>query len=212
MDSPVGSATMKRIREFLESIVFAGLKPGGQKAPRRQFQWLGPLSGPVERLLSGGPAPADPLYLTNRTLAQRLKSWSLIAIPCLILAAGIAVILSSFLGPPETTPQKEMTAAEITAKLLPNIDKDLKLAPPPDVQVVEVRVDGSRLVGLVKNSTTREIAAAELVFDLTNATGSQVGAVNGTVEKIPASGTKDFQFPIKQGDAAFALVREVTVR
>jgi hypothetical protein len=33
--------------------------------------------------------------------------------------------------------------------------------------------------------------------------------VNGTVEHIPASGTKEFQFPIRQRNAAFALVREI---
>ena len=67
---------MKQIREFLESIAFAGLKPGGQTAPKRQLPWLGPLR---DRLLSGGPAPTDPLYLTNRTLGRKLLSWSLSA-------------------------------------------------------------------------------------------------------------------------------------
>ena len=54
--------------------------------------------------------------------------------------------------------------------------------------------------------------AAELVVDLTNAAGSQVGAVSGTVEKLPALGTKDFQIPITQRDAAFGLVRDVRSR
>src|SRR5438477_13166178 len=135
---------MKRIRAFLESIAFAGLKPGGQAAPKPEFGWLGPLRGPVERLLSG-TAPNDPLYLSNRTSGQKLKSWSLIGIPCLVLAVGIAVTLSNFLDPPEVKPAKEPTAAEITAKLLPNVEKDLKFTPPSEVQVIEVRVDGSRV-------------------------------------------------------------------
>jgi hypothetical protein len=211
MDSPFGGTTMKRIREFLESIVFAGMKPGGQTAPKRQLTWLGPLRGPVERLLSGGPAPSDPLYLTNRTQAQKLKSWSLIAIPCVVLALGI-VILSRSLQPPAPKPVKPLTAAEITAKLLPNLDQDIQLPPATDVQVIEIKVEGSRLVGVVKNTTRREIAVTELVIDLTNAAGSQVGAVNGIVEKIPPSGTKDFQIAIQQRDAAFALIRNVTSR
>jgi hypothetical protein len=211
MDSPFGGTTMKRIRDFLESIVFAGMKPGGQTAPKRQLKWLGPLRGPVERLLSGGPAPSDPLYLTNRTPAQKLKSWSLIAIPCVVLALGI-VILSRSLQPPAPKPVKPLTAAEITAKLLPNLDQDIQLPPATDVQVIEIKVEGSRLVGVVKNTTRREIAVTELVIDLTNAAGSQVGAVNGIVEKIPPSGTKDFQIAIQQRDAAFALIRNVTSR
>jgi hypothetical protein len=211
MDSPFGGTTMKRIREFLESIVFAGMKPGGQTAPKRQLTWLGPLRGPVERLLSGGPAPSDPLYLTNRTLTQKLKSWSLIAIPCVVLALGI-VILSRSLNPPAPKPVKPLTAAEITAKLLPNLDQAIQLPPATDVQVIEIKVEGSRLVGVVKNTTRREIAVTELVIDLTNAAGSQVGAVNAIVEKIPPSGSKDFQIAIQQRDAAFALIRNVTSR
>jgi hypothetical protein len=51
-----------------------------------------------------------------------------------------------------------------------------------------------------------------VVFDLTNSTGSQIGAISGTVENLPPSGHKEFQIPIKQRDAAFALVREVKSR
>jgi hypothetical protein len=203
---------MDRIRKFLESIVFAGMKPGGQTAPKRGLAWLGPLRGPVERLLSGGPAPTDPLYLTNRTLGQKLLSWSLVGIPCLVLLAGIGITLSSLLDPPEPKPAKELTAAEITAKLLPNMDKDFKLAPASDLQVLEAKVDGTRLVGKVKNTSTTEIAGAELVIDLTDVDGSQVGAVSALVEKIPPSGTRSFEVPIKQRYAAAAIVREVTLR
>jgi hypothetical protein len=202
---------MNRIRKFFESIVFAGLTPDAQTAPKRQLTWLGPLRGPVERLLSGS-APTDPLYLTNRTLGQKLLSWSLVGIPCLVLFAGIGITLSSLFDPPAPKPAKELTAAEITAKLLPNMDKDFKLAPASDVQVLEARVDGTRLVGRVKNTSTRAIAGAELVVDLTDADGSQVGAVSVVVEKIPPSGTRDFEIPIRQRNAATAMVREVTLR
>src|ERR1017187_7348694 len=208
----LGGITMKRIRKFFESIVFAGLKSGAQTAPKVQLAWLGPLRGPVERLLSGGPPPTDPLYLTNRTLGQKLISWSLVGIPCLVLLAGIGITLSSLLDPPEAKPVKALTAAEITAKLLPNMDKDFKLAPTPDVQVLEARVDGTRLIGKVKNTSTKEIAGAELVIDLTDADGSQVGAVSVVVEKLPPSGTRDFEIPIRQRNAAGAMVREVTLR
>ena len=211
MEAALGGIAMKRIRAFLESIVFAGMKPGVQTAPKREFAWLGPLRGPVERLLSGGPAPTDPLYLTNRPLGRKLVSWSLIGIPCLVLLAGIGITLSSILDPPLAKPARELTAAEISAKLLPNMDKDFKLAPAPEVQVLEARVDGTRLSGKVKNTSAREIAA-ELVIDLTDAEGSQVGAVSTVVEKIPPSGTKDFEISIKQRNAATAMVREVTLR
>jgi hypothetical protein len=202
---------MKRIREFLESIVFVGLKPGSQAAPKSELWWLGPLRGPVERILSGS-APSDPLYLSNRTSSQKLKSWTLIGIPCLILALGIGVTLSDLLDPPDSKPIKEPSASEIAAKLLPHIEREFKATPESDVQVVEVKVEGSRVVGVVRNSSPREIALAELVIDLTDSSGSQVGAVNAIIEKIPASGDKAFQIPIKQPNAAFSLVREIKAR
>ena len=198
----------KRIREFFESLMYAGLKPGGQAAPKREPGRAGPLRNSVERFLSGGQ-PTDPLYLSNRTPGQKLKSWSLIAIPCLVLVLGVSVVLTNLVDSPPATPLKQPTSAEITAKLLPNLNQDFKLKPASDVQVVEIRVVGSRLVGVLKNTSAREIAAAELVVDLTNAAGSQVGAVSGKVEKIPALGTKDFQIPITQRDAAFGMVRDV---
>jgi hypothetical protein len=204
---------MKRVREFLESIVFAGLKPSGQKTDAAQMKWLGPLRGPVERLLSGGPAPTDPLYLTNRPLSHKLRSWALVAVPCLLLVIGIGYTLSSLMDPPEAKPQKEMTAREVASKLLPNVDPNLKLASNPDIQVVEIAVHhdaGSRLVGAIRNTATHDVAAVELVVDLTDVTGSQVGGVSGTILKVPANSDKSFSIPIKQKDAAFALVREIT--
>ena len=198
---------MNPIRKFIESIVFAGMKPGGQAARKPELKWLGPLRGPVERLLAGGPTPTDPLYLTNRTPTQKLKSWSLVAIPCLILAVGIAYTLRA-LDPPEPAPVKELTPAEIAAKM--RLPSDLTLAPASEVQVLEVRVEGTQLLGSVLNTSKREIAQVQLVIDLTGSEGSQVGAVNTTVENLPPSGRKDFRIALRQRNAAFALVREIT--
>src|SRR3954453_22020394 len=112
---------MKRLRAFLESIAFAGLKPGGQRTQGAQFKWLGPLRRPVERYLAGG-VQSDPLYLTNRTVGQKILSWSVIAVPCLVLAIAVGVALSSLLDPPDVKPAKELSAKEVAAKLLPNLD------------------------------------------------------------------------------------------
>jgi hypothetical protein len=119
------------------------------------------------------------------------------------------------IDPPEAKPVKELTAKEIASKLLPNMDKDFKLATNLDVQVIEVAVQRSgppRLAGVVHNNTSHEISHVELVLDLTDSAGSQVGGVSGTIEKVPAKANKEFQFPIKQKDAAFALVREIVSR
>ena len=59
---------------------------------------------------------------------------------------------------------------------------------------------------------TTKFAMVDLVIDLTDSSGSQVGGVSGSVEKIPAKSDKPFQFPIKQKDAVFALVRDISSR
>ena len=207
---------LKRLREVIESIAFAGMKPGSHATAATPRKWLGPLRGPIERLLAGGPAPSDPLYLTNRTLGQKARFWSLIAIPCLFLALGIGLLLSNLLAPPPPAPVRQLSSAEIAAKILPNVAKDIKVEQNMDIEVLEVGIqrdpDPRLLAGKVRNNTTHEIAAADFVFDLTDSSGSQLGAVRATVERIPAASVKAFQFPIKQQQAAFALVRDMSIR
>jgi len=202
---------MKRLRELFESIAFVGLKPSGQKTSEKSLKWLGPLARPIDRFLSGA-APNDPLYLTNRTFGQKLKSWSIIAIPCLILAVGVGVTLSNILNPPEAKQAAELTAKEISAKLLPNLDPNLKLDLNSDLEAVEVKVEhigGSRVSGVVRNRTDHDIASAHVILDLADTNGSQVGGVEVPIQNIPAQKTKTFSHPIAQPTAAFALVREL---
>jgi hypothetical protein len=202
---------MKRLREIVEKILFAGLKPGEQANQPKKWSWLGPLNGVLERYLSA-PAPTDPLYLTNRSLGQKMRSWSLVAVPCVVLAGAIGIMLSNILEPPEIKPAAEPSAKEVAAKILPNIDNNLKLDQNSDVEVLECRVEhtgGSRVWGTVRNNTSHAMAAAHLVVDLTDMNGSQVGGVEILVENLPPSKSKNFSQPIAQHKAAFALVREV---
>jgi hypothetical protein len=81
-----------------------------------------------------------------------------------------------------------------------------------DVQVLEAHVElegGSKLTGTARNNTDHLIHTAEIVFNLTDQSGSQVGAVSAQVENLAPNATVRFQVPIEQTNAAFALVREV---
>lgn len=203
---------MKRLREFFESILFAGMKPGARPGQTQGMKWLGPLRSPVERFLSG-PANVDPLYLTNRSLGQRIKAWSLVAIPCLIVVGLVALTLSrNYFDPPAAALQKELTAEEVARKILPNIARDIKIESNRDVEVLQVHVDHAamKVAGTVRNNTADAIAVTDVIFNLTNKAGSQVGAVSGHIENLQPKTTKDFQFPIQQQDAAFVLVRELS--
>jgi len=201
---------MKRIREFFESIAFAGLRPSSPAAgPKKQLKWLGPLQPRVEKFLAGGPAPNDPLYLSNRTFSDKVKSWSLIGIPCVVLAIGIAVTL--YMLEPADPAAVTLPGPAISANIVPDVGRDAKLTPHSDLQVTEIRVENGRITGTVRNTSKRQISSARLVMDLTDSSGSQVGAVSTTVEGIPASGQREFEMYVKQRDASFALIREITL-
>src|SRR5437016_5000933 len=100
---------MKRFREWIESIIFAGMKPSGGKNAQpllRANTFWGRLRQKFDTMLAGGAAPNDPLYLSNRTWTQKVRSWGVITIPLLVLVAGVGLVLSGYLDPPDVKPQK----------------------------------------------------------------------------------------------------------
>jgi hypothetical protein len=202
---------LKQLRQSLNSIVFAGLKPDAPREQAARLRWLGPLRGLLERVLQA-PAPSDPLYLSNRTFDQKAKLGLAIAVPCLIVVGLTALGLSHFFRAKGPGPAAEPTAAEVAVKLLPNMSKIGNIEVNKDVQVLEAHVElegGAKLTGTARNNTDHLIHTAKIVFNLTGQGGSQVGAVSAQVENLAPNATVRFQVPIEQTNAAFALVREV---
>ena len=202
---------LKSFRRFIDSVVFAGLKPDAPREQANRLRWLGPLRGLLERVLLR-PAPSDPLYLSNRTFDQKVKLALAIAVPCLIVVGVTALGLSHFFHANEHGPATEPSGAELAAKLLPNLDKVVKIEVNKDVQVLDAhfeREGGMKVVGTVKNNTDHVIHTTEIVLNLADATGSQLGAVSARVDNLAPNATGSFRLPIEQADAAFALVREV---
>jgi|SRR5271157_2638217 len=204
---------MNRLRKVFESIVYAGMKPGGAAQQKKRLRWLGPLAGPVTRFLDGGAAPSDPFYLTNRTLGQRLRLAIVIAVPCLLVAGGMGLVALGYFGNPEAAPPPPtLTPEQVAAKMLPDLDKNLKLDTNRDVEIPDVHIEqgaATKVSGTARNNTDHLIQDVEVVFDLTNHAGSRLGAVSTHIPRIEAKGTVTFSFPVDQRDAAFALVREV---
>jgi hypothetical protein len=211
-NSSVALPIVKRIREIFESIAYAGLKPGTPAAAPKRLKWLGPLSGPIERFLSGGPAPSDPLYLTNRTLNQKIKLGLLIGIPCLVVGLVVAGMLTNAFDFSPPPPAHEASASEMAAKLLPKMEPNMHVQTAREVEVTEVHVEPGPpafLVGGMRNTTTHDIRSAEAVFDLTDGGGSQLGAVSARVENLKPGASTSFRIPIQQTKAMFALVRDI---
>jgi hypothetical protein len=195
-----------RLQKFFESIVYAGMTPAGSKAQTAPDGKSGPFDF-LERFLSA-PAPDDPLYLSNQTFGQKAKRMLVIAAPLALVIAGLLVIVLLY-GPARKAP-RQLTSAEIAAKILPNFNDHIKLEVNKDLEVVEVHVDDSGvMVGNLKNTSTHPIQEAVVVFDLVDADRSQLGGVTITETNLQPGSMRKFQKPIEQRNAALALVREV---
>ncbi|HTS28293.1 MAG TPA: FxLYD domain-containing protein [Bryobacteraceae bacterium] len=204
----------RSFRDIVESIVFAGMKPGQPAAQVQNKGRFGRLRARLDRYLSGGPAPSDPLYLTRRTPWQRIRSAAVVIVPCLIVGSFMVLALTNRFAKKTPMPKLDLSPGEIAAKMLPNID-NVKLDTNRDLDLQEVHIDlsrGAALAGTVVNKTNHSISTAEIVFDLTDARGSQLGAVSERLENLSPQKSQQFRLPIEQTSARFALVREVRTR
>ena len=131
----------KRIKQFFENLAYAGLKPQGgrtaQTAPQRQSfirAWA------ESRLTKGGPS--DPLYLSNRTLAQKLKAWALVGVPVVVVLGGLGLVLFGYFDKdaPIAPPPAGLSNAEMAEKMLPDLNKDLHIETQHDLEVEDVHV------------------------------------------------------------------------
>jgi hypothetical protein len=196
-----------RFRDFVESIVYAGMKPGQRPSEGAS----GAKPGFFARFLSG-PAPSDPLYLTNQSFGQKAKRYLLMSLPVLlVLAAGGLFSLRYFGARTEVGP-KQLSAKELAAKTLPAFNKPIDLETNRDVEVTEVHFERGVMVGNIRNLTTHAIVEAVVTFELADASDSRLGGVTVTETNLAAGATRTFKKPIDQVNAVSALVREVETR
>ena len=201
-----------RLRNFLDSIVYAGMKPGKPRSESKRMRLLGPLRAPAERWLSGG-ARQDPLYLSNRTLGQRVLGWVKIGVPLLVVV--VAVIVAFGMHHRSDKPAEILSPAEIAAKMLPELNRPIHVDTNTDIEVLEVFIDhaaGDKLLGKLRNATSHTIQTGEVDFVLTAVSGTQVGSVAIKVNKMAAGQTVPFSQPIAENGASSAQVREVRTR
>ena len=166
----------------------------------------------IESLLFRGLKPVDPLYLSNRTLGQKLRVAAWIALPCVLLIGFLALSLSGYFRGKQNPYPKELTPAQVASKMLQGIDQHLSLPANRDLDVMDIHIthDGvTTVAGTVKNNTGHAITSAEVIFDLTDARGSRMGAVSARINSLEPQGSATFAFPVEQQAAAAAVVREI---
>jgi hypothetical protein len=174
-----------------------------------------------ERFVAGS-AVNDPLYLTNRTVGQKLRVAILIGVPVIALGTFIFMAMDSQFDRPasieraaDLEAKSKQVVGEAAAKVLPNLDKSYLSEQSKDIDVMEAAVNRSpepTLVGRLRNNTDNLIRVADVVFDITDQEGSQVGGISVRVENIAAKGTSAFRVVLPQKTARSALVRELHSR
>jgi hypothetical protein len=177
------------------------------------------LARKVERLVAGN-APQNALYVSNRTRGQKIRMVLLIGTPLTVVAVFIGLAMNNYFDPP-VQPEKAFVAkeptGEITAKVLPHLDKELAVSTDysRDIEVLEAAIahDGSHvLAGKIRNTTDHDVRVADLVFDVTDEDGSQLGGVAVRVENIAPHAVVPFKTTLEQRNARSALVRELHSR
>ncbi len=170
----------------------------------------------IERFV-GGSGPSDPLYISNRTFAQKAKLALLIGTPIVALGGIMVLALGNYFDPPPGSDRPAAAApakapGSVTANVLPNLAKDYKSESDADCEVAEAVVGNQAIIGKLRNKSARTVSVADVIFDITDADGSALGAVAVQVENIPPHGIADFRQPIAQANAKAAIVREVHTR
>jgi hypothetical protein len=199
---------MAKLRALFESLVYAGLKPQvpGAAAPKAAGAWR----QRFDRFLTK-PADADPLYLSNRSLWQTMRAWVVVLVPAVIVLAVLLIAWSGAFQGKDGPKPTDLTAAEKSARILPNFNAKIQLPANRDLDVQDAHIEhGSptRVAGLLKNNTDHLIGSADVSFDLTDAHWSRLGAVSTTVANLPPHSATPFRFTVAQDNAEHVLVRD----
>lgn len=199
-----------RFQNIVESIIYAGMKPGARStdgAPAAK-------PGLLARFLAG-PSPSDPLYLTNQTLGQKVRRLLLMVFPVIVVLVGVLVAIGVHGAKGQKAP-RELSAAEIKAKVAPAFNQEIKLDSNHDLEVTEVhfeRAAGSSLmVGNLKNKTDHQITQVVIAFELADPSRSGLGGVTVTETHLAPGAVRTFRKPIDQTNAMYALVQDVDTR
>jgi hypothetical protein len=185
------------------------------------MKWMDRIDAVAKRLerFASGAAPTDPLYVSNRTLGQKVRFGFLIGVPVLVLSLFVLLAMNKYFDSQLARQSAEApapAAVPTAAKVLPNLEKDF--APAVDasreVEVLEASVQTAdhHLIGKVRNNTDHPVQIAELVFDVTDEGGSQLGGVAVRVENLKPRSVRQFDTALQQRTAFGALVREIHSR
>lgn len=165
----------------------------------------------LDKALSGR-AQDDPLFLSNRTVTQKMKSWLAVGVPCLIVIAVVTFALTRRGGAKDNR-VADLSPAQVAARMLPDYTKTVNLAVDRAVTIDEVQVEHSvppKLIGVARNMSDL-VHSADLLCELETRRGARLGGVTAHLGEIAPHATKKFEVEIVQDTASIAIVREIRI-
>jgi len=168
----------------------------------------------IENFLSGA-AVNDPLYISNRTTGQKIRLGLLVGTPALALGVVLFIALDSDGRLPVDQPAPAAAAPEPAPTRLRTLDKPLATDYSRDVEILEAGISGGNdhtLSGKIRNKTDRAVRIVDVIFDVSNEDGSDLGGVAVRVENIAPKATARFKVKLEQRSARSVMVRELHSR
>lgn len=190
------------LRQFVEKVAFAGLKPDAPEGPKKSkvqsfMESAGDLAArglkPDE-----AAAPGHPEWRTKVGVAVAL-------VAMVGVVGGLVMVLQHPADKPET--------AGASGPPPPIVPPGFKVEKNKDLAVEEIEFnrlgEPKEITGTVRNLTSRQIATCDISFDVTTKQGTQLGGVSTTVHDLAPNGTARFRIPVPEEDAGFVMVREL---
>ena len=193
-----------RLRERVERMVFAGLKPDAPSPGAAKKSRLESLMESAEDLASRGLQPGEK---PSGPMTRRKKAGIVFA---LLATGGFIYFLVTVLRHPAE--RGESTAAPPSAPtqiLAPGVQIEKN----QDLEVVKMEFhkdsDPMTITGTLRNRTDKTFARCEVSFDVTTKKGEQLGGASTLVSNLGPHAEAQFRIEIPQKNAGFVLVREL---
>jgi hypothetical protein len=189
------------LREKIEKVVFAGLKPDAPVSVKKSK--LDSLLESAESFAGRGLEPQDKGLPGPTTLRKKVLLASGV-----LLAGALVALLAQILSRPAAPREAEDGPVKPIQILQPGVKTEKK-----EIEVVEIQFrqnsQPKEIVGTLRNRTEKLFPKCAVSFEVATKEGAQLGGVATTVYNLGPHAEKKFRIPVPQEQAGFVLVREL---
>ena len=191
------------MRQALEKIIFAGLKPDAPP-PVSSKSKLDSLLESAEDLAALGLRPTDKSLPGPTTWRKKVG----VVLALLLLGAAIFFLVKVLIRPAEQSESKAPLPPPLQI-----VSPEVKIDKNKNLEVVEIEFDRTKepkeIKGTLRNRTGKTFPQCEISFDVNSFEGVQLGGAATTLHNIGPHAVLHFRIPVPQRTAGFVMVREL---